>query len=342
MAKTVIFAVAGSGKTTYILNQLSLERRALILTYTVKNLENLRNGVIRKYGYMPSNIVVSSYFTFLYNYCYKPVLSYRLGASGINWNPNPATYAKMTEKRYFVDRGNRLYSNRIAKLLKHHEVESLVLERLKKYFDVIYVDEVQDFGGHDFNFLKTIASAPIDLLFVGDFNQHTYDTSHDGNINSNLHNEYSKYQKQFQAMGLTIDLKTLIKSHRCNAEICAFIRERMGIHIESNRIGESKIYEVEHTEHAERLFHDSNVVKLFYDERHKYPCYGSNWGECKGEDHYEDVCLVMNPGTWNKYRKNLLSGLASRTKNKLYVACSRTKGNLYLVSESMFAAHKMR
>ena len=46
MDKKVIFAVAGSGKTTYIVNSLSKEKRTLIVTYTIANCENLKNNYI--------------------------------------------------------------------------------------------------------------------------------------------------------------------------------------------------------------------------------------------------------------------------------------------------------
>lgn len=41
MDKRVIFAVAGSGKTTYIVDSLSRDKRSLIVTYTVGNYNNL-------------------------------------------------------------------------------------------------------------------------------------------------------------------------------------------------------------------------------------------------------------------------------------------------------------
>ena len=37
MDKRVIFAVAGSGKTTYIINQLNVDSKAIIVTYTINN-----------------------------------------------------------------------------------------------------------------------------------------------------------------------------------------------------------------------------------------------------------------------------------------------------------------
>ena len=36
MDKKVIFAVAGSGKTKYIVDELSLDKRSLIVTYTIE------------------------------------------------------------------------------------------------------------------------------------------------------------------------------------------------------------------------------------------------------------------------------------------------------------------
>ena len=67
MDKTVIFAVAGSGKTTHIVNSLSREKRSLIITYTIANYENLYKKIIRKFdGEWPNNITLMRYFTFLY------------------------------------------------------------------------------------------------------------------------------------------------------------------------------------------------------------------------------------------------------------------------------------
>lgn len=46
MDKRVIFAVAGAGKTTYIVNRLSRGKRSLIITYTNANYNNLRKKII--------------------------------------------------------------------------------------------------------------------------------------------------------------------------------------------------------------------------------------------------------------------------------------------------------
>ncbi|HHT9977306.1 TPA: hypothetical protein ACT9LU_002870, partial [Legionella pneumophila] len=52
MDKRVIFAVAGSGKTTHIINRLDTQKRAIILTYTENNYYHLKNQIIQKFGYI--------------------------------------------------------------------------------------------------------------------------------------------------------------------------------------------------------------------------------------------------------------------------------------------------
>ncbi|MCY4046416.1 MAG: AAA family ATPase, partial [Cellvibrionales bacterium] len=207
MDKRVIFAVAGAGKTTHIIDSLSLEKRALIVTYTENNYHHLRQRIINKFGVIPDNIAVFTYFTFLYRFCYKPFLYDRVKAKGINWDmphPNTLKLARST-KEFYKDVYGRLYHNRIAKLIEQQRVIELVNQRIYKYFDHFYVDEVQDFGGHDFNLLIALCQAQIDMTFVGDFYQHTFDTSKDGKLNSGLYKDFGKYKKVLQKAGLEVD-----------------------------------------------------------------------------------------------------------------------------------------
>lgn len=169
MDKKVIFAVAGSGKTTYIIEQLNLVERSLVITFTNNNFKNLRDCILEKFGYFPENIVLQTYFTFLYSFCFKPFLALKFAPKGINYDGIPPQYAKQDSTDYFFDRYNRIYGCRIAKLLEIQCVLSDVNARLSKYFDNLFIDEVQDFAGHDFNFLKNMSKANLNLSAVGDF-----------------------------------------------------------------------------------------------------------------------------------------------------------------------------
>lgn len=333
MDKRVILAVAGSGKTSYIVEQLDLEKDHLLITYTVNNVQNLRTKIIKRWGYFPENIRLFSYYNFLYAFCYKPYLHREFEAKGVNFKPNLNRFAVGT--RRYIDSGNRLYSNRIPKFFEMQGTLNSIKNRLSKYFDQILIDEIQDFAGHDFNFLKTLVNANSDIVFVGDFYQHTFDTSRDGIVNSSLHNNFLDYQSKFRDMGLELDADRLSKSYRCSATVCNFISDKLGIKIESHRDDLTNISFVENQNEADIIFSDRSIVKIFYQNHHKYGCRSSNWGGCKGEDCYRDVCVVLNKTSLKKYHENSLSSLPPSSKNKLYVALSRARGNLYLVSDKL-------
>ena len=112
MDKRVIFAVAGSGKTTHIVSGLDLERRFLLVTYADNNRSNLRRKIIERFGYFPSNIVLLSYFTFLHSFCFKPFLLLQMRTKGINYDgpPNPTSRIR--------GQNGRLSSDHFANLAK--------------------------------------------------------------------------------------------------------------------------------------------------------------------------------------------------------------------------------
>ncbi len=197
------------------------------------------------------------------------------------------------------------------------------------------IDEVQDFAGNDFNLLKLIANANLKKIFVGDFYQHTFDTSKDGNVNVSLHKNYQEYQKRLKDMGFTPDSSTLDRSHRCSPTVCDFVTSKLGIAISSHRSDETFIGLVEDIRRVNEIYESSSIVKLFYKESNKRRCYAVNWGVSKGQDHYNDVCVVLNPTTFKAFKNGTLSSLAPSTRNKLYVAITRSRRDVYFVSDNL-------
>ncbi|MFL9835531.1 DEAD/DEAH box helicase family protein [Chryseobacterium terrae] len=340
MDKKVILAVAGSGKTTYIISHLSLEKRCLVVTYTNNNYKNLKQSIIKRFGFFPANIKLFTYFSFLYNFCYKPFVHKVIKAKGLNFTNDFYRYAKKNNLDYYQDMSGRIYSARLSKLLTELKLSNDINKRISKYFDNFYIDEVQDFGGNDFNFLKQISKADVDHLLVGDYFQHTYDTSRDGAVNKNLHSDLKTYTEEFKKLGFNIDSSSLKKSWRCSPTICEFVSERLNIHIESNRKHETEITHISNLEDARKIIEDNTVVKLFYQKHYDYDCFSKNWGESKGEDKHHDICVVLNKNTYKFFVNNNLSELPATTKNKLYVAITRTKNNLFLVSEDLLSSYK--
>ncbi|WP_367111140.1 DNA helicase UvrD [uncultured Psychrobacter sp.] len=331
MDKRVVLAVAGSGKTTSIINSLQNDSRALIITYTINNVENIKNRIIKKFGLIPNGIKIYGYFSFLYTFCYKPILHVELNSKGLIWQ-KPPIRTKITDSSHYFTKNNYIYANRLAKLIINFSLTKTI-SRIEKYFDYLYVDEIQDFGGNDFNLLVGLAKAKINQLLVGDFYQHTFDTSRDGNTNAKLHEDYDKYIEKLGNAGHIVDKSTLSASHRCSHTVCLFITNKLKISINSHRSDSTLIEFISCEKEALNLFRDDKVVKLFYQSSNKYSCYGDNWGAVKGLDDFLDVCVVLNDTTLKHYTANTLHELPSKTINKLYVACSRARNKLYFIPE---------
>lgn len=341
MDKNVIFAVAGSGKTSRLVAALDEAQRFLLVTYTEANYENLRDKVIERFGYLPPNIAIYTYFRFLHSFCYRPFLRSKKNTRGVIFSL-PPTFPRygLTDDRRYMSSGRRLYANRLAKYITESGLIGEVVARIEKYFDVFFVDEVQDFAGHDFNFLMDISVADVNVSFVGDFYLHTFDTSRDGNVNASLHDDYSAYKKRFARANLKVDTDSLKKSHRCSKSVCDFISERIGIEIEAHEDRPSIVHLEDDPAAVAAIYEDSGIVKLFYEEHHKYECFSQNWGPSKGVDRYQDICVVLNPGSVKAWHRGSFRDINVKTRNKLYVACSRARGNLTFVPESLLKTYK--
>lgn len=341
MDKSVILAVAGSGKTSRLVASLDEEQRFLVVTYTEMNHDSLRRRIIQRFGYFPANITLYTYFRFLHGFCYRPFLRSEKNTKGLTFKlPPKFPPYKLTDDRRYMSSSRRLYANRLAKFIEQSNLVGAVLTRMEKYFDVLFVDEVQDFAGYDFNFLMAISAAKMNVTFVGDFFQHTFDTSRDGNVNASLHDDYTAYKAKLNAAKLNVDTGSLKKSRRCSRNVCDFITEKIGISIEPHDDRESVVMYEDDPATVRAIYEDPGMVKLFYQEHHKYACYSQNWGASKGVDLYQDVCVVLNSGSLKAWKRGSFRDINAKTRNKLYVACSRARGNLTFVPESLLMGHK--
>ena len=337
MDKRLILAVAGAGKTTHIVNSLTPEKRSLIITYTKCNYDNLLCKIAKKFNERwPENVTLMRYFPFLYQFCYKPFLADIIRAKGITYNDPPPRIPN-TKRAYYISPQGYFYSNRLAYYFEKRDVIEDIKYRITKYFDEFVVDEVQDIAGRDFNFLELLMLMDTDMLFVGDFYQHTFDTSRDQNVNKSLFDDFKKYIKRFESKGISCDNNTLARSRRCGHAVCDYITENLGIEIGSNRNTEddTSVIFVSGLDEAKQILEDDKIIKLHYWKSRRYGADHRNWGETKGEDKYQDVCVLLNKKTMEEYHAGQLSKLAPSTRNRLYVAITRARGNVYLIDESM-------
>lgn len=334
MDKRVIFAVAGSGKTTLLIERLSEHSRTLILTHTVNNELHLRTKIISRFGFLPEGIRVMTWFEFLHGFCCRPLMQEQLRIRGLSFSPPPQKISR-SQWQHFQDYSGRVYHCRLSLLLMYHRMMPTVRSRFERYYDELLVDEVQDFAGHDFNFLLELCEVNASVVLAGDFYQHTFDTSRDGNTNASLHDDFHRYEMRFQKAGITPDRETLSRTWRCSQTVCDFISGSLNIAIEAHGLHTTQIETISEKERADALHADDRVIKLFFREHHRYSCNSMNWGASKGLDHFQDVCIVLGSQHWRLFTRNELQTLPAASRNKLYVACSRARGNITFVPESL-------
>lgn len=335
MAKLITFAVAGSGKTTRLVSSIDSNKRTLILTYTTANIENIKRKVINRFGYIPEVVTVSPYFSFLFSFCLRPFLSDRLQIEGINYKHIDNSYTPQTSINHYMNYGHRIWSARIVKAIISYGFTEALIARINKYYDCVFIDEVQDLASRDFDFLKILCQTSLDVEIIGDFFQHTYDSSKDQNYRSGLFNNYNEYRKTLFSFGYSDHPYQLSHSYRCSKSLCEYVTENLGIQIGSHNNNQTDIRFIDNESACIEVLRDPEIIKLFYSEHYKYNCASRNWGECKGEDDYNDVCVVLNKKSYTLYSKGALSTSAPITKNKLYVAMTRARGNVYFIPEDI-------
>ena len=336
MDKRLILSVAGSRKTTHIIKNLDKNKNYFIVTYTNNNYYNIYQRVQNKFsGQIPNNIHIYTFYKFLYNFCILPIIGDQdFKIYGINFNNPKSHIFKKNDLRFYLDQNYAIYSCRMSCFLLNDKLFSLLKERIKKFIDCLIIDEIQDIGGRDFTFIeRIIKEVSLNMILVGDFFQHTYTTSHDGTCEKKLFKNYDDYVDRFRKAGCYVDKKTLSKSWRCPNTICDFIKSNLKIDIESKYpISDSTIIELKDPQKIKEIISDDNIIKLVYNNASKKNFYSKNWGNTKGEDQYQNICILLNKNTYNLFPLRL-SELKEQTKYRLYVAMTRARKNLFFIEE---------
>ena len=204
MSNTVYIAAAGSGKTTLLVKkacEIKSPENVLILTYTDSNESEIRKKFHKINGFIPENVCVQSWFSFLFQFYIKPYQNYLTNddfdIKGLiistnrrretNWRPSRAQW-----KSYYFTKEHRALAEKLSELALdcNNKSGDLPLKRLTNIFEHIYIDEVQDLAGHDLDLLKQLFLSKSNIIIAGDPRQTTYLTNHNGNKNQ-------KYSKQF-------------------------------------------------------------------------------------------------------------------------------------------------
>ena len=166
----LMMACAGAGKTEFIVKQalnVKSDEKVLITTYTNNNEDEIKNRIISEKGYIPANITIQSWWSFLLQHGVKPYQSYVLdknidikglvlakGASeiiiGDDGKPilNSAGHPIKRKKDdnpniYYLSSCNKIYSDKIASFVcdtnNYRDNKGCIINRLQNIYDnIIY------------------------------------------------------------------------------------------------------------------------------------------------------------------------------------------------------------
>lgn len=326
-------AVAGSGKTQYIIDNLNESDKTLVITYTNNNHESIIRRILEKFGNIPPNIQVMTIYSFLYNVCLLPFTSHSTRPKGIIFDEKlfvHANYAKRKTNKFYCYNGY-VYSNKLSRLILDADLD--FINRLNRFVDKIYIDEFQDIASDELDLFFELAKFSGEVIMLGDYNQITYPTSRRGRTNISIRSSIDNFQEAYISAGFEFNKDNFSASKRCSNTVCNFINEKLEIEMvaqDSNR--ETEIELIDDEEQMLELLDNKDIPKLFYQNSTKYDCFSMNWGDSKGLT-FKDVCVVLNKTTYEKFKNDQLSTLAESTKRKFYVACTRPFRNLYFISE---------
>ena len=368
MAKRVILAVAGAGKTYHICHKIDPTKRNLILAFTHENIHNIQKELCDAHGCVPELTTVSTFDSFVYHQLilpYEPSIAEHFGcpkfvSRGIcTIDPPPIRipgrdgkmisnphYCKKDRLAHYVTKRLQYYCATLSELALQvkQKRESLVKRaaaRLNLFYDCVLIDEFQDFREYDYELIMALAKQLNDIVLVGDYHQHSVSATNNSGKpfkNKSTDVSYDAFVAELQKFGFEVDLTTLDKSRRCSAEVCDYVSEKLHICITSSGDHGGAIIWID--DNPTSVLENERIVKLVFQEAGKYSFRALNWSYSKG-DTVDSACVILTDSLDNLDSDQFNPDrIKPSTLNKLYVAMTRSRGDLYLIKASTFKAIK--
>ncbi|MEE3953493.1 UvrD-helicase domain-containing protein [Peribacillus frigoritolerans] len=338
----ILIAAAGSGKTTYLVEETIKQstKNILIVTFTNKNKEEILKKYIELQGYIPANVDVKTWYSFLLAECIRPYQNVVYSGSRIEsvfFRDEPVNrYIKKSNiKGYYLNGKNQIDKDRISDFATQCIDQSggRVLKRLEEMYDCIFIDEVQDMSGYDLDIFHLFFISKINTILVGDIRQATYSTS-----NTNRYKKYKglnviRYFEEMKKRQLCT-IEGLNTSRRCNQAICDFSDNLFSFlprtkSLNDNITGHDGLFIINNKD-VEAYRERFNPQVLRYDARVRIDG-AVNFGESKGLTF--DRVLIKPTKKMEQYLKSGIHTLDDVSLAKFYVAVTRARYSVTFISD---------
>ncbi len=355
MNNKLIIAAAGSGKTTFLVEE-ALKRKkekVLITTYTQANEAEIRKKIIEKNKCIPENVSVQTWFSFLLKHGVRPfqgalferkikgliLVNSQSGLKGYTRFGQPIYFGEEKEfERHYFSSELKIYSDKLSKFVfRCNEIsKGSVIARISKIYSHIYIDEVQDLAGYDLELLKLLFESNSSILLVGDPRQGTYSTNSAPKNRKFKKSRVVNYFFQDDSIKIDTDQTSFITNYRCNKPICDlsnqlfpdFSATTSGNKTETGHDGVFFIKEKE----IDKYLEEYSPIQLRDSKRKevndKYSV--MNFGESKGLSF--DRVLIYPTKPIVEWLKNRSAQLAETSRSKFYVAITRARYSVAIVN----------
>lgn len=340
----LIIAAAGSGKTTFLVNE-ALKKKGgeiLITTYTQANEEEIRRKFIKINKCIPENVTIQTWFSFLLQHGARPFQGCKFkddinGLVLINGISAKGVAETDTQNHYFT-KNQKIYSDKLSKFVIkcNEQSDGSVIDRLSRIYTDIFIDEVQDLAGYDLNFLKLLFDCKANILLVGDPRQGTYSTN---NSSKNKKFKKAKIVNFFEDDSIKIekDDNSLTTNYRSCLPICDLSNKlypdlKKTTSGNTNDTGHDGVFFIK-TQDIEKYLAEYKPIQLRWDTRtpvhEKYRVL--TFGLSKGLE-FDRVVVYPTP-QFIAWIKDNNSELAPTSRSKFYVAITRASCSVGIVCD---------
>lgn len=357
MSNTLIIAAAGSGKTTYLVNEALkiTDRKVLITTFTEANENEIRKKIFEIRGYLPDNVVIQTWFSFLIQHGVKPyqsviydgkinglmLVNQKSGLRGHSKTGCPIYWGENNPKNYYFSQSELIYSDKLSKfVVRANELtQGRVISRMGKIYSSFFIDEIQDMAGYDLEIVKLLFCLNSDVLLVGDPRQVTYHTHDEAKYSQYTDGKIDEFiKKECTAVPVEIDDITLNRTYRNNAQICCFANSiypnfKPCEYVEHDATGHDGVFFIS-TGDVDEYLHKYHPMQLRDSSKKavnpNYPVI--TFGEAKGLT-FERVLIYPTTPIVNwifDHKKEL----KNKSRSKFYVAVTRAKYSVAIVYDN--------
>ncbi len=339
MANRLVLAVAGSGKTRFLVDHCagaSAGTSIAVVTYTHANQVELR-GRLRTAGVGP-NISVHGWYSFLLQHFVRPFLPFKFPGERVRGFvlESPNRFARGRDR--FLTAGGAAYAYELGRLAFEliEASDGALLRRLTCCCNEVLIDEVQDLAAHDWGVIDTLLAADLEVLMVGDLRQAVLSTNPRSAKNKSIaYSDVIKWFKDRESKG-ALGIEEMSECWRCRPEITRF-SDTIFDNLDYPKTTSRNTTESEHDGvFIVRPAHVDEYVRRFNPRclRHskasakKYDHDFLNFGESKGLAF--DRVLIFATEPIKKFVREGVA-LSPRSSAALYVAVTRARQSVGIV-----------